>query len=527
MNRKTALIIGAGPGGLTAAYELLKNTDIKPVIFEATSSIGGLSRTINYHGNKIDIGGHRFFSKSDRIMEWWQQMMPIQEKPAVDDLMLHRDVPFSARNRGADPEKQDQVLLIRKRFSRIYFNRKFIDYPLSLNGATIKSLGLAKISQILWSYALINVKPIKNEISLEDFFINRFGRELYRLLLKDYTEKVWGVPCHSLPSEWGVQRVRELSVFATIRNAVFSNSIKNVAVDQKNTETSLISHFLYPKYGPGQFWETVAKRIIDMGGEIHMGHNAFSVGLENDRVCSLRVRHSSSGREQVFQGDYLFSTMPLKHLIRALPQNYVPTEIRKISEGLVYRDFIIVGILVKQLEVKNGTTTKTINNLIRDNWMYIQSGDVKVGRLQIFNNWSPYMVADSDTVWLGAEYFCNENDRLWSMEDKDLIAFAINELEQIEILERDAVIDSTINRIPKAYPAYLGTYEQFDDLKSFTGTIDNLFLIGRNGMHRYNNMDHSMLTAVTAVENIKKNRKNNDNIWSINTEQDYHETRES
>lgn len=524
MTKKTALIVGAGPGGLTAAYELLKNKEIKPVICEMSPDIGGISKTVVYKGNRIDIGGHRFFSKSERVMNWWQAFMPLQGKPARDDLLLNRETSFPPDNR-TDPEKTDKVMLIRSRLSRIFFLRSFFDYPISLKLNTLRNLGLTRIANIGWSYIIINLRPIKNEKNLEDFLINRFGKELYSIFFKDYTEKVWGVTCDKIPADWGAQRIKGLSITKTLSHAIKTLFTKDKSIEQKNTETSLIEKFLYPKLGPGQLWEEVARKVEKMGGEIHMQHEVVGVNIVEGMVKNVNVLNKTSGTNEIIECDYLISTMPIKELINSMPVEQVPKSAVEVAAGLVYRDFITVGLLLTKLQITNDTKTRTVNNTVPDNWIYIQESDVKIGRLQIFNNWSPYLVAEKDNIWIGLEYFCNEGDELWEMTDPDFISFAINELEKIDIIKKENVLDATILRVPKTYPAYFGTYERFDELRTFTDSIENLFLIGRNGMHRYNNADHSMLTAMAAVENIIKGTKTKKNIWDVNTEQEYHEAK--
>lgn len=525
MGNKTALIIGAGPAGLTAAYELLEKTDIKPIIFEMSSDIGGISKTVNYKGNRIDIGGHRFFSKSGRVMDWWQRVMPLQDKPAFDDIELGRKLPLAEPGTGADPEQTDRVMLIRSRLSRIFFLRSFFDYPISLKMSTFRNLGIVRIARIGWTYLLITLKPIKEEKSLEDFLINRFGRELYATFFRDYTEKVWGVSCREIPADWGAQRIKGLSVTKTVMHAVRQIFAKDTSIDQKNAETSLIGQFLYPKFGPGHLWEEVARKVQEKGGELHLNHEAIGLDLKDGRIESLTVRDRGSGSERTIGGDYFFSTMAIKDLIRAMPSEQVPENVRQVAEGLVYRDFITVGLLLKKLRLKNDTPIRTLNNIVPDNWIYIQESDVKIGRLQIFNNWSPYMVKDRTNVWIGLEYFCQEGDSLWSQTDAEFIEFAKDELEKIDIIDKTDVLDATIIKVPKTYPAYFGTYERFPELRQFTDGLENLFMIGRNGMHRYNNADHSMLTAMTAVENIIAGVTEKNNIWDVNTEQEYHESK--
>ncbi|MBY0346664.1 MAG: hypothetical protein K2W79_00260, partial [Hydrotalea flava] len=342
---------------------------------------------------------------------------------------------------------------------------------------------------------------------------------------KDYTEKVWGVPCSAIAADWGAQRIKELSVSQAILHAIKSIFQKQQSIEQKNVSTSLIEQFMYPKLGPGQMWEIVAALVQEKGAIIMKNTNVVAIHTENSLVKSVAYTDAVSGETKTITGDYFFSTMPVKELITGIG-NVVPADVKKISDGLQYRDFITVGLLLNRLKIKNETGILTINNVVPDNWIYIQERDVKIGRLQIFNNWSPYMVADETKVWIGLEYFCNEGDKLWQMDDASFIQFAIEELHKIDIIDRNDVIDSTIIRMPKTYPAYFGTYHQFNTIRQFTDTFSNLFLIGRNGMHKYNNQDHSMLTAITAVENIKNGITTKDNIWAINTEEDYHENNE-
>ena len=534
MDNKTAIIIGAGPAGLTAAYELLEKTDIKPIIFEMTGDIGGISKTVNYKGNRIDIGGHRFFSKSDRVMKFWLNILPLQEAPARDDLLVERQLPSinelagkdyeSKQTEPVDPEKTDHVALIRQRVSRIFFLRKFFNYPITLNLKTITNLGLWRIFKIGLSYFKACLFPIKDERSLEDFLINRFGKELYLTFFKDYTQKVWGVPCSQITAEWGAQRIKGLSISRAIVHSAKKLFSKDTSIGQKQTETSLIEQFVYPKFGPGQLWEEVAHIVESKGGQVHLNHKAVGFKFDENQITQVQIKDETTGEIKNFNADYFFSTMAVKDLIAALGES-VPKDVKKVADGLIYRDFITVGLLLKKLKIKNETKIKTVNNLIPDNWIYIQERDVKLGRLQIFNNWSPYMVKDPNTVWVGLEYFCSEGDELESKPDKEFIDFAIAELAKISIIDREDVLDSTILRVPKTYPAYFGSYDNFDTIKNYVDNFENLFLLGRNGMHKYNNQDHSMLTAMTAVENIIAGKKTKENIWAVNAEKEYHETK--
>jgi protoporphyrinogen oxidase len=517
-----AIIIGAGPAGLTAAYEMLHQTDIQPVIFEMTDAIGGISKTVNYKGNRIDIGGHRFFSKSDKVMDWWRHILPLQGAPTREDRLLGRDVPLSQIPGAPDPEQTDRVMLNRTRLSRVLFERLFYDYPISLSVRTVSNLGLMRTAKIGASYLKAQAAPIRTERSLEDFLINRFGKELYLTFFRDFTEKVWGVPPTKINPEWGSQRVKGLSIKKAMLDAFKSLFAKSSSIDQKNVETSLIKRFMYPKLGPGQMWEEVAGIVTEKQGQIHHRQNVVGLRAEKNRIVEVSVQDTETGHRTTHPADYVFSTMPVRELVQALEPS-VPPEVRRLADGLIYRDFITVGLLAKRLKIPNSTKIKTRNNLIPDNWIYVQESDVKVGRLQIFNNWSPYMVKDEDTVWMGLEYFCNQTDPFWTIPDADLRALAVAELDKMGLIDPPDVLDSVVIRVPYTYPAYFGTYDRFDEIRGFLDTFENLFLVGRNGMHRYNNQDHSMLTAMTAVENIIQGRTDKANIWAVNTEQDYHE----
>lgn len=515
------MIIGAGPAGLTAAYELLQRTRIVPVVVEKSAHIGGISRTVNYKGNRIDIGGHRFFSKSDRVMDWWLNILPLEAGAAASEAISYqgRTRTVEPRTAGPDPQKEDLVMLVRRRLSRIYYLGRFFSYPLQLSLETIRNLGLARTARIGLSYARAVLFPIRPERTLEDFLINRFGRELYRTFFQAYTEKVWGVPCSEISAEWGAQRIKGLSIRRALLHMLKSlRPAASGGIRQKDTETSLIEKFLYPKFGPGQLWEEVARRVSAMGGEIHL--NQEVVRLEwngRDRIEAV-VTRSPEGGERRFPAELVFSTMPVRDLVAALDPP-APEAAREIAAGLVYRDFLTVGLLCRKLKIGGPEPDR----MVRDNWIYIQEPGVLVGRLQIFNNWSPWMVADPSTVWIGLEYFCNEGDGLWSRTDGELIDLAREEMDRIGIVDPADVLDATVVRMEKAYPAYFGSYGRFGELRAFLDGIGNLILIGRNGMHRYNNQDHSMLAAMTAVDQIVEGRIDRSALWAINTEQEYHE----
>lgn len=455
-------------------------------------------------------------------MQWWQNILPLQGAPSRDDLILEREVPLS-RN-GPDPEKADPVMLVRRRISRIFFLGKFFSYPVSMSLNTFSRIGIARAARIGLSYIKIRLLPIRKERSLEDFFINRFGKELYLTFFKDFTEKVWGVPCNSISPEWGSQRVKGVSVSKAILHAMKSVIAKDSSIAQRTAETSLIEQFMYPKFGPGQLWERVAEAVKAKGGQLYLRHQVIGVAYTNNKITMVRVRDEGTEKIISMRGDYFFTTMPVKDLIHAMGKN-VPVDVRQVAEGLAYRDFITVGLLLEKLKIANETKIRTINNIVPDNWIYIQERNVKLGRLQIFNNWSPYMVSDGKTVWIGMEYYCNEGDELWNKSDDEFAQFAIDELAKIDVIHKEDVIDSVVVRMKKTYPGYFGAYDDFHVIRNFTDSFENLFLIGRNGMHRYNNMDHSMLTAMRAVGNIIEGITSKDNIWAVNAEEEYHEER--
>ncbi len=525
---KTAILIGAGPAGLTAALEFLRRSDVHPVVLEASHEIGGISRTIRHNGNRIDIGGHRFFSKSDRVMNWWMELMPPEASADTQHALRHQNKErmLRATAEGLTPETTDLVMLVRARKSRIYFLRKFFDYPIKLTGDTLRKLGITRTLKIGVSYLLARLFPRKKENSLEDFLVNRFGRQLYLTFFKSYTEKVWGVPCQQISAEWGAQRIKGLSLTTAILHFLKKafTPAKEQTIQQKGTETSLIEKFLYPKYGPGQLWEHAADQIRERGGEILLGWRATRLFVQGNTIAAVEAVNDS-GEVRRFEADYVFSTMPVRELIHAIDaaldpamDTPVPAEVREVSDGLQYRDFITVGLLVDRLTVREAD-----GGPLKDNWIYVQEPDVMVGRLQIFNNWSPYLVADPTKTWIGLEYFCYETDALWKMEDEELKKFAIAEVEKIGILKARDVSDAHVVRVAKTYPAYFGTYDRFHVIRKFLDHFENLYLVGRNGMHKYNNQDHSMLTAMTAVDNILAGIRDKDNVWSINTEMEYHE----
>ena len=514
--KKTVLIIGAGPAGLTAAYELLDRSDEYDVtVLEESAVFGGISRTVNYRGNRMDMGGHRFFSKVPEVNEWWEKLLPTQGSVPGDDKLLGRT--STCVPGGPDPEETDRVMLRRNRLSRIYFDGKFFDYPISLKWETFRSMGFATTMAVGFSY-LKSVFFKREEKSLEDFYINRFGKKLYSMFFENYTANLWGRHPSRISPEWGAQRVKGLSVMAILKDMlgkVFRGSNRKV-------ETSLIEEFAYPKLGPGQLWELTAEEVRRRGGRILTGARVTGLRKNADNALTGLV-YEQDGRTLELSGDYVISSMPLKDLVAGM--NGVPADCRRIAEGLPYRDYMTAGVLVKKLKLRNGTDIRTLGDIIPDNWVYVHDRSVHMGRFQVYNNWSPYLVADpAHTVWMGLEYFCDEGDGMWSMSDADFAALAVREMQTIGLIESEAdVLDSHVERVKKAYPAYFDTYAEIDVLREYLDTVPNLFCVGRNGQHRYNNIDHSMCTAFEAVKDILSGSTDRSNVWNVNTEQEYHE----
>ena len=520
---KKALIIGAGPAGLTAAYELLtKSKDIEVTVFEETEEFGGISKTVNYKGNRMDMGGHRFFSKIPEVNAWWDNMLPMQGSKSHDDIILDRDS-FVASS-GPDPEKEDRVMLTRHRVSRILFDDKFYDYPISLKPETFKNMGFLNTMKVGFSYigAMLHKRP---EDNLENFYINRFGRKLYSMFFEYYTENLWGRHPSEIDASWGAQRVKGLSIVAIIKD-IFGKIFKK---KNRKVETSLIEEFKYPKLGPGQLWDVTASEVEKLGGKIIKNakvtnvHKAKSTDGE-DVIVSLTYVDTKTGEKTEVAGDYFISSMPVKDLVAGM--NDVPDKEATIAAGLPYRDYMTLGVLVPNLKLVNKTKIKTVQNIVPDNWVYVQDRRVKMGRFQIYNNWSPYMINDlGNTVWIGLEYFVNEGDEYWNMTEDEFAAIGIEEMVKLGLIgSKDEVIDYHMEKVKKAYPAYFDTYDEIDALVDYLKKIENLYCVGRNGQHRYNNIDHSMVTSFETVNNIISGRKDKDNIWSVNTEQEYHET---
>lgn len=541
MSQKIAIIAGAGPAGLTAAYELLKRTDIRPVVLEMTDAIGGIAQTFNYKGNRIDIGGHRFFSKVDRVMDWWFAVMPRQSRPSADTVEKRHEIDFVAESiveylcpecspdgksvkvtmKDVDPEKTDNVMLQRPRVSRIFYRKNFFPYPIGITFMVAKRLGFWNTFMIGMSYIKRHLFPLKDETYLDAFYRNRFGDRLYRTFFEAYTEKVWGVSCSQIRADWGAQRVKGLSLKRAVVHALKDLLSSDFKKQQEERETSLITRFFYPKFGPGQMWEIVTAQVKKCGGEVRMRSRVSGVHVEGGKVVAATIEDMTTGKTERVACDYFFSTMPIKHLAGMMTP-HPPSRVVEVAEGLHYRDFLTVGLLLKKLHVQE--KGKAPQSDVPDNWIYIQEGGVRVGRVQLFNNWSPYMVKDrKNTKWIGLEYFVNEGGDLWVMEDQALIQLGISEMVKIGMIQAEDVLDGCVLRMPKAYPAYIGSFAQLDVVREFVEGIPNLFLVGRNGMHRYNNQDHSMLTSMLAVDNIVAGRTDKSNLWEVNLDMVYHE----
>jgi protoporphyrinogen oxidase len=515
-HRRVAVIVGGGPAGLTAALELLRRTDVRPIVVEDLVRLGGISRTEECHGNRIDIGGHRFFSKSDEVMRFWLDIMPLERgyETSFDIGFQGQRTTIPPTPPGEDAAIAAEVMLVRERKSRVYWRGRLLDYPLTASLDTIAKIGLATMLRAGVSYLRAAAFPIREERTLEDFLINRFGRRLYRMFFQSYTEKVWGVPCRRIDAAWGAQRIRGLDVKGALAAALRTRGREDLR--QRDTETTLIRRYIYPKLGPGQMWEAVGRRVEQNGGEILRRHEAVSFRVQEGRIVGVAVRNLETGENREIAADYVFSSTSIQQLVSGLCGAIdVPADVRRISNGLAYRDFFTVGLLVDRLRLEGGS--------IPDNWLYVQEPSVRLGRVQVFNNWSPYLVADRSRVWLGLEYFCFATDDLWSWDDEALIALGRRELVQLGLIADEDFRAGCVVRQRRAYPAYFGTYRELPRVRAYLDGIANLFCIGRNGQHRYNNQDHSMLTAMRAVDLVRAGSDSRDELWQVNAEPEYHE----
>ena len=528
-------VIGAGPAGLAFADRIKKlDKSVSIDIYEKSKYIGGISKTVNYKNNRIDIGGHRFFSKSDEVMQWWANKFPID--PSTIDKNSLSSITYRNESRTIDgfrvateeEIKKGRVLLLRKRKSRILYQRKMYDYPLKLNKRTFKNIGFKRIIFIGISY-LISKINFKEPNNLEEFIISKFGRKLYSMFFESYTYKVWGRKPNQISADWGAQRIKGLSITKLVFDILkkmfaFIKNDSNNSIGQKNTETSLIERFLYPKFGPGQMWEEVAKDLENEGVKIYKDCLVKELTLDkSEKKIKNIVIKNKNGELSSLDYDYVISTMPISELMNSITGDkksiLFPKEIQDIAKNLPYRDFITVGLLLENLSDPEG-------QFLDDTWIYVQESDVKVGRLQIFNNWSPFLVSDQTKKWVGLEFFCDEGDEIWNKSNSELINLAKEEMAKLKLCTQNDFIDGTVLRERKTYPAYFDSYENFDQLKDKFDEISNIFLIGRNGMHKYNNQDHSMLTGFRAAEFIIGNQTSKEikkTLWEINAEKEYHE----
>lgn len=510
------VIIGAGPAGLTAAYELAVRTEKEIIVIESESQVGGISKTVDYQGNKIDIGGHRFFSKSDWVLEWWQQFLPIKTEDK-ELIATYQSQTKQVKVKSVNGAPENGHLLVRPRKSRIIYKGHLFEYPLKLNFETFLSIGLVKSLAITASLLYYRIRPIKAEKNLEDFYINRFGKELYKTFFEDYTRKVWGRACHEIDAAWGHQRVKGLS-FRSILRHYFTTLFypSKQLFGSPNVENSLTEYFLYPEKGPGQLWERVARECQKKGVQFRFQQRVDQLDHVDGKLSALQVFDQEKQEHYQLLVDKVISTMPVRNLVKGLNPS-APNHIDRIASGLEYRAFIIVGLLLKDLKIMDKEAS------IKDNWLYVQDKRVQVGRVQLFHNWSPSMTTDPDMNWIGAEFFCEEGDELWNLSDQEFFKLASKDLQTIGLIDAQGELKGKVVRVPKAYPSYVGTYHQFGKVRTFLNGFDNLYLIGRNGTHRYNNQDHSMLTALEAVKAIVSGIDNKEKIWDVNTEKHYHE----
>lgn len=537
MSKKHVVIIGAGPAGISFADRLLELSDeFFITILEKSAYIGGISKTVNFEGNRIDIGGHRFFSKSDEVMNWWAKKFPVSvEEDIQQDIELRyqgktRAIPNGFRIASKKDQESSNVLLLRNRKSRIIHEKKLYDYPLKMNKKTFINIGPIRLIRVSLSYIKSKVNS-SNPKNLEEFIVSRFGNTLYKMFFESYTEKVWGRHPSEISAAWGAQRIKGLSIrkiLQDIATKAFAKLKKEEEVDisQKNVETSLIEKFLYPKYGPGQLWEFVAKELEENTSvTIHMNSKLTGITVDAGTNNAEVEYCCSDGNLKQLNCNFIVSTMPISHLVECLRINSLDKKLSASTfdsaKKLPYRDFLTVGVLLRNFHGPNGEE-------LDDTWLYVQEPNVKVGRIQIFNNWSPYMVENEEHKWVGLEYFCQEGDQLWSMSKNQLIEMALYELSELGLCSKNDFLKGTVLKEEKTYPAYFDSYSDIDNIKEELIQINPLFLIGRNGMHKYNNQDHSMLTAFRTAEMIASGNidaTSKKSVWDVNTEQEYHETK--
>jgi protoporphyrinogen oxidase len=467
LREKPTVVIGAGPAGLTAGY-LLTKLGLPVVVLEAEDQVGGIAKTAVRDGYRFDLGGHRFFTKVKEVDDLWHEIMR-------------------------------EEFLERPRMSRIYWRSprgqgKFLDYPLR-GPDVVKKLGPLDLTKALLSYLWAAVKPKGKEETFEQWVSNRFGRWLFNQFFKSYTEKVWGVPTSEIRSEWAAQRIKNLSFFRAAWSAFFGN--------KDNKVTSLIDKFNYPRYGPGQMWETMTDDINRLGGQVLLEHKVTKIEFEGDRCVRVHVG------DKAFEPSAVISSLPLRNVV-GMAEPHPRPEVTAAAKGVRYRDFLTVSLVLDG------------DDLFPDNWIYIHDPNVNVGRIQNFRSWSPWMVPDPSKACVGLEFFCFAGDELWDMDDDKLIELGIRELEQLSLARHEQFEFGFVTRVPKAYPMYDAEYaERVSTIRSWLDGLDNFIQVGRNGLHRYNNSDHSMLTAMRAVDNLVKGTDHD--IWAVNAESVYHE----
>ncbi|MBE7707475.1 MAG: hypothetical protein E7Z88_02085 [Cyanobacteria bacterium SIG27] len=500
-DKQIALIIGAGPAGLAVAYELIvNNSNIKPIIIEKNSCVGGLSRTVYKDGSGVDIGGHRLHTNNEYIKKIWMKFLTVQNSPSIDDIIAKRDNKYPTN--GKNPELEDDVMLIRRRFSSIIYNSNFFPYPLKMSLETFKKLGFK--TSFLAGLSYIKSMFFKHkENSLEDFMINRFGNVLYGIFFKDYTKKVWGKDPSELSSEWGHQRIRKLSLFKTVLNAILSQ-FKFLKFKK---ETSLIDEFYYPKFGCSQLWDLMAKFIVENGGEIILNSQFEDFNCVDNKIIGVKYRNQYNLIDEILV-NYVVSTIPIKDLIKGLD---APYDIKQEALNLPYRDYILVSFYTNNFNLKNHTDYKTINNITPDCWIYLQENGAIAARIQMMNNWSPYLVSDFQNKYLiSLEYFVNENEEFWNKTDDEIISIALMEAQKYNLFSSNDVLKSFVIKEKCAYPSYFGSYKNIDKIKNHLSKTKNLYLAGRNGQHKYNNMDEAMVCGINIAREIIKNGCKND-----------------
>src|SRR5262249_52149424 len=464
-SEKQVIIIGAGPAGLTAAYELAK-LNLCPIILEKGDKVGGLARTEDYKGFYFDMGGHRFFTKVQEVKRMWREVL-------------------------------GQDFLRRPRLSRIYYNGKFFDYPLKPINALV-GLGFWESIRIALSYLRWQISPYRHEESFEQWVTNRFEKRLFEIFFKSYTEKVWGISCSDLKAEWAAQRIKDLSL---------KTALLSMFITPKKKIKTLIEEFEYPRLGPGMMWNTVRQQIERRGAIVQLDADVTSIARRGNCVDSVTISRNS--HQETIKGSHFISSMPVTEFIKKLDPS-PPAAVLQAAEKIHHRDFLTVCLVVNKPD------------LFPDNWIYVHDPDVKVGRIQNFKNWSPDMVPDSTKTSLGLEYFCTEGGELWEMKDEDLIELGKREVDRIGLACYSDIVDGCVCRVPKAYPVYDSEYREYlIKVREFIDGLENFQTIGRNGLHRYNNQDHAMLTGILAVRNLVRGEHND--LWSVNTDQDYHE----